>query len=1437
MDQSAVSARLIGTIFVEKGLVTEAQLEAALEQQRTTGERLGEILVEHFGIERLDLASALADQWAEYERQGNAEERESLSETRDAVPGADDQNGAERPRATPTPSIKRPIGEIFVERGLVEESQLDEALEQQRKTGGRLGEILIASGKLSRLELASALADQWASFQKLRPPDESEAPPPPSPPAPAADVLPTPEAVMPPPPAVAAGELGNRVDALAARIDQVATEKVDWKPQLEKMAELLRARLEHLEELVARYHDAEGVDVRGEIAALAERIEAIPAPTDEWRLELSQVAENLRTRIERVEQTSAAEQLAALQTTLAGLVERVDSLAQPSDEWRAATAELAGRMDALASSSHGWQGAIAELSSRIDSLPAPTEDWRDAIAELSSRVDSLPAPSEEWRDAINAVEARIAELGAAEGSAGDDVRGALDALVARVDSLPTPSEEWRGEIATIREQIEQAAQSRETDVGELLGLVDALGSRVDALPVDAWRPELAEVAENLRTRVERVEQRASGSEDTAELRAELKDLAARVDSLPQPSEEWRELVAGLAARVDALPVDAWRPELTEVAENLRTRVERVEQRSSGSEEAEQLRAELRSLEARVESLPQPSEEWRGEIAGLREQIEQRSSGSEEAEQLRAELRSLEARVESLPQPSEEWRELVAGLSARVEGLPVDAWRPELAEVAENLRTRVERVEQRPTGLEELEALRAGLTQLAARVESLPQPSEEWRELIAQLAARVDAVTAEDSSSDALDTIRKRIERVEEGMNGQARAAAVTEIAEQVGELARKVAATDADAVDQKLQTLAARLEAVPVAGEWREPLAQVAARIDQIPAPSEEWREQIAALAERVDTLPTDEWKSELAQVSEHLRTRLQRVEQELGNDHAAQLDGLRSGLDELVARVESTPVHPLGDLRAELAELAQALHGRMEQIEQRLTHEVRTDALDVLVTRVDELDAKIGNTSGLESRLTESLSALVHERAEQFEVGGAEVKHRLDDALREIAAVSRVAERVDEVESRLDAEGAVAAEIAPQLDELKQAADRQARRVEKLAGRIDELGTRRDATEVEESLGARLQAAEGALGEVRAAIDAVPASVEERIAAAESLVTAAAGQASADVESLRRELGALTAVVSATSEANATRIDAVSERLQNELSAMTEQFVRTDTVDELRSAIGRQDEHIEGFGGRLTSFERRVDDSVAGRTAELAAMRARLESVESALAGAGGWQDATEAAHARIESLENRLIETSSSEAVERNAEIESLRGELGAKVDALESAQAKRKDVKELRDAVNRVEARVADSGARDDETARAVEEAVREGLAGLGERLAATEETYLEAGRALRLSIAGLGHAIAGADAHLAGVSIEPAAGAPPQATSYVAFAPTSEGYRLVTSDGSPPVLGSHVEIPECEGVLVVTRVGASPLPFDRRPCVYLEPAQSSLLITRA
>ena len=56
---------------------------------------------------------------------------------------------------------RRPIGEIFVELGFITSDQLEAALDVQRQTGGRIGEILVEQGSLTRLDLASALAEHW----------------------------------------------------------------------------------------------------------------------------------------------------------------------------------------------------------------------------------------------------------------------------------------------------------------------------------------------------------------------------------------------------------------------------------------------------------------------------------------------------------------------------------------------------------------------------------------------------------------------------------------------------------------------------------------------------------------------------------------------------------------------------------------------------------------------------------------------------------------------------------------------------------------------------------------------------------------------------------------------------------------------------------------------------------------------------------------------------------------------------------------------------------------------------------------------------------------------------------------------------------------------------------------------------------------------------
>ncbi len=58
------------------------------------------------------------------------------------------------------PAIRRRIGDLFVEQGIIDDQQLAEALDVQRRTGGRLGEILIELGFVTSLDSARVLAER-----------------------------------------------------------------------------------------------------------------------------------------------------------------------------------------------------------------------------------------------------------------------------------------------------------------------------------------------------------------------------------------------------------------------------------------------------------------------------------------------------------------------------------------------------------------------------------------------------------------------------------------------------------------------------------------------------------------------------------------------------------------------------------------------------------------------------------------------------------------------------------------------------------------------------------------------------------------------------------------------------------------------------------------------------------------------------------------------------------------------------------------------------------------------------------------------------------------------------------------------------------------------------------------------------------------------------
>lgn len=57
-------------------------------------------------------------------------------------------------------SSKKRLGEILIEDGVLSKTHLEEALDQQKKTGGLIGQILIKLGYISEEDLIAAVARQ-----------------------------------------------------------------------------------------------------------------------------------------------------------------------------------------------------------------------------------------------------------------------------------------------------------------------------------------------------------------------------------------------------------------------------------------------------------------------------------------------------------------------------------------------------------------------------------------------------------------------------------------------------------------------------------------------------------------------------------------------------------------------------------------------------------------------------------------------------------------------------------------------------------------------------------------------------------------------------------------------------------------------------------------------------------------------------------------------------------------------------------------------------------------------------------------------------------------------------------------------------------------------------------------------------------------------------
>ena len=1448
-EASTATSRLIGAIFVERGLVTAEQLERALELQQRSGERLGEVLVNHFGVSRLDLASVLSEQWSEHDRAPNAVVPEvSAGPTADAAPAPSVLEQVEREVEA---SDMRPIGEIFVDHGFVSADELERALAVQRETGQRLGEALVSQGSITRLELASALAEQWAGVQKLRPPAPLDAE---AGAAPATGPLRPPVSVQHPAAAAAEmDELRGELDRLRDSLDELRADLAGVATEEAVGHGLAEVRRE-LDELAARTSGDLALDTR--VAELALRLDGLMPPPE---IDLASIHAELFTLREAVR---ALEQRPAAAPEVEAVAHRLDAVeARLSDgteqhRLRTAVAELQAEVAALGKEERARVDAVVERLLELEMrLPHPAvleELTRDvagllarperdarieqrldelsaALQELAGRPgvsadESLPsrlaeverrvaetASEQDVRQAFDAVQAEMRDVAArlamlpgelAAGGELEELRASLaelaarpagdPALAARVDELAAPLED----VAALRAGLDELRQALAEQAAALTGIRqdDTLASRLaelerglaEAAPAQDVREAFDAVREELREAAARLEE----VPESGELRGELDELRSAVAEL----DELRSAVAELAAR----PVDD-----PEVVLRLEALAERIDDVTALPAELDALRLSVRELAA----AQKPGQD--DELALRLLDIEQRLADGSETEELRASLAALQAAVAGLSRGDDQAR--FDAVHARVDQLEqrlgdpsaLDPLRADLAALRAQLNALSDEVaagslEQLRVRIEELER---GLAGAASR--------DELGNQLQTLGARVDQLGRRAADSDSLDALRADVDALAARPAGDPELAArLDELGARVDELA--AGAAQAHEVEELRSTLA-RLEE-RAAGD-----SSVAERVDDLARRADAWDASAGSLAELREAVvevesrpqPDPELPERVAQLAAELHA--------LGGTTAmrADLDALRDSIARLEARPEPDP-----DLPARLG----ALGHRVDLLEPA------SSRLDELVSRVEELSARPAGDPTLPPRL-EAVERRLEESA-----GLADAVHRLG---KEVARARAEAE---------DARGL----LARRTGELEQA----------LHARLDEaIAEWRAAAE---QLGDRLAAAGNDLDEVRSSSTRAAAAVEEalreRLEETFAEIRIAAETAGAELreqlEALRRDRESSEATLAAALEEAASTARAGHERLAAEM-------------EELATEAGRRDEQLRGLsrelGFRLDELSARTpaDEEARAGVAELhaalGALRASLQ--ELALERANDAEQAAAMAAelgARLDEVALDVAARQATAATELREELAELAGRLeelhaagvkagdelrtaleqartsvGWRLEQVEQALAG-DDRDELRRALAELRARQRAYDEQQAEQVRVTERALRKGLASLGERLADSEAEYVKAGNALRRSIERLGSAIVEADVAATergapeALSLHHA-----HATSYVAFAPTPDGYRLVAVDGAPPELGERVELPQCDGELVVTRIGPSPIPLDTRPCAYLERAAVATL----
>jgi hypothetical protein len=122
--------RPLGQLLLDGEFISHHALERALLEQEKTNELLGGVLVRLGLLDPVDLSAALSVQG-------------ELTSVRDAIRAA--------------AGVRKLLGELLLEARRITPEVLDRALAEQRRTGEKIGEVLVRQGVLAKEELAAVL--------------------------------------------------------------------------------------------------------------------------------------------------------------------------------------------------------------------------------------------------------------------------------------------------------------------------------------------------------------------------------------------------------------------------------------------------------------------------------------------------------------------------------------------------------------------------------------------------------------------------------------------------------------------------------------------------------------------------------------------------------------------------------------------------------------------------------------------------------------------------------------------------------------------------------------------------------------------------------------------------------------------------------------------------------------------------------------------------------------------------------------------------------------------------------------------------------------------------------------------------------------------------------------------------------------------------------